>query len=40
MQKVIIKNSNNLDEVDTISGATISSKALKKALENVLELEG
>ena len=36
----LIKNSNNLDEVDTISGATISSKALKKALENVLELEG
>ena len=26
--------------VNHVSGATISSKALKKALENVLELEG
>ena len=36
----LIQNSNNLNEVDTVSGATISSKALKKALENVLALEG
>lgn len=36
----LIKNSNHLEEVDTVSGATISSKALKKALENVLSLEG
>ena len=35
----LIENSNNLNNVDTVSGATISSKALKKALENVLELE-
>lgn len=36
----LIENSSNLNDVDTISGATISSKALKKALENVLVLEG
>lgn len=36
----LIENSNKLNSVDTVSGATISSSALKKALENVLELEG
>lgn len=36
----LVKNSNKLNSVDTVSGATISSSALKKALQNVLELEG
>lgn len=38
--QTLIKESNHLEDIDTVSGATISSKALKKALENVLELEG
>ena len=36
----LVQNSSDLNNVDTVSGATISSKALKKALENVLALEG
>lgn len=36
----LVENSNDLNNVDTVSGATISSKALKKALENVLAMEG
>lgn len=36
----LVENSNKLNSVDTVSGATISSSALKKALQNVLELEG
>lgn len=32
-----LKNSNNLDEVDTISGATISSSSLKKLLQNTIK---
>lgn len=35
--KKLIQNQNDLNNVDTISGATISSSALKKALINVLE---
>ena len=36
----LVQNSSDLNNVDTVSGATISSQALKKALENVLALEG
>ena len=36
----LVENSDKLNSVDTVSGATISSSALKKALQNVLELEG
>lgn len=36
----LVQNSSDLNNVDTVSGATISSKALKKALENVLAMEG
>ena len=38
--QTLIQEWNHLENVDTVSGATISSKALKNALENVLELEG
>lgn len=35
--KTLIKNQDNLDSVDTISGATISSSALKKTLKELKE---
>ena len=36
----LLKNQEKIEEVDTISGATISSKALKKSIINVLKEEG
>lgn len=33
----LIKNQNNLENLDTVSGATISSTALKKLVQNVLK---
>jgi electron transport complex protein RnfD len=33
----LLKNQDNLEEVDTVSGATISSKALKKTIINTLK---
>ena len=35
--KALIKNQDNLDNIDTISGATISSTALKKMVIHVKE---
>lgn len=34
----IILNQNNIDNIDTISGATISSKNIKKAIKEILEI--
>ncbi len=36
----LLQNQEKIEEVDTISGATISSKALKKSIMNVLKEEG
>lgn len=37
---ILLENQEKIEDVDTISGATISSKALKKSIINVLKEEG
>ena len=36
----LLNNQDNLDNVDTISGATISSKAIKKIISETIKVDG